>query len=98
MIIERNPYSGIYYAIWNPYARIPGTDTAGGRTPLVIAQSRDGIDFTDFTVLEGDPELGFCYPAICFLSENEMLVSYCFGTVNTAKQLSETRIRRLRVK
>ncbi|MBQ7639208.1 MAG: hypothetical protein IJS90_09945 [Clostridia bacterium] len=49
-----------------------------------------------FTVLEGDPELGFCYPAICFLNENEMLVSYCFGQVNTAKQLSETRIRLLR--
>ena len=95
MLIERNPYSGIYYAIWNPYARIPGTDTASGRTPLVIAQSRDGIDFTDFTVLEGDQELGFCYPAICFLSGNEMLVSYCFGQVNTAKQLSETRIIRL---
>ena len=76
MIIERNPYSGIYYAIWNPYARIPGTNTASGRTPLVIARSRDGIDFTDFTVLEGDSELGFCYPAIAFLSDNEMLVSY----------------------
>ena len=97
MIIERNPYSGIYYAIWNPYARIPGTETVSGRTPLVIAQSRDGIHFTDFTMLEGDPESGFCYPAICFLSENEMLVSYCFGQINTAKQLSETRIRRLTV-
>lgn len=95
MLIERNPYSGIYYAIWNPYARIPGTNTASGRTPLVIAQSRNGIHFTGFTVLEGDPELGFCYPAIIFLSKNEMLVSYCFGQVNTAKQLSETRIRRL---
>ncbi len=95
MLIERNPYSGIYYAIWNPYARIPGTDTVSGRTPLVIARSRDGIDFTDFTTLEGDPDLGFCYPAILFLSEKEMLVSYCFGQVNTAKQLSETRIRRL---
>ena len=97
MLIERNPYSGIYYAIWNPYARIPGTNTASGRTPLVIARSRDGIEFTGFTVLEGDPELGFCYPAICFLSADEMLISYCFGQVNTAKQLSETRIRRLRV-
>ena len=98
MIIERNPYSGIYYAIWNPYAHITGSNVISGRTPLVIAQSRDGINFTDFTVLEGDPTLGFCYPAICFISKNEMLLSYCFGTINTAKQLSETRIRRIRVK
>ena len=97
MLIERNPYSGRYYAIWNPYARVPGTDTAGGRTPLVIAQSVDGINFSGFTVLEGDTESGFCYPAIGFLSKNEMLVSYCFGPVNTAKQLAETRIRLLYV-
>ena len=98
MLIERNPYSGIYYAIWNPYARVPGANTISGRTPLVIAQSRDGINFTDFTVLEGDSTMGFCYPAIGFISKNEMLVSYCFGAVNTAKQLSETRIRRIQVK
>nr|MCR5783468.1 exo-alpha-sialidase [Clostridia bacterium] len=97
MLIERNPYSGIYYAIWNPYARVPGTNTASGRTPLVIAQSRDGINFSGFTLLESDPDTGFCYPAIGFLSKNEMLVSYCFGPVNTAKQLAETRIRLLYV-
>ena len=96
MLIERNPYSGLYYAIWNPYAYVPGSGTGSGRTrtPLVIAQSRDGIAFTDFTVLEDDSESGFCYPAIGFLSENEMLVSYLFGPAN---RLAETRIRRLRV-
>ena len=97
MLIERNPYSGVYYAIWNPYARIPGTNTASGRTPLVIAQSRDGIAFTGFTVLEGDPELGFCYPAIGFTGPGEMLLSYCAGSGSLGDEacLVRTRIAKI---
>ena len=80
MKIARNPYSGLYYAIRNPYrerADDPMEDCTWGRTPLVIAQSVDGEHFDDFDYIETDMRFGYCYPAVFFLSETEALVSYC---------------------
>ena len=85
MLISRNPYSNKYYAIWNPYRDDPESvlhpryRNTWGRTPLAIAESENGVDFSDFVLLEDDIHRGYCYPAIFFLSEREALVSYCSG-------------------
>lgn len=85
MEISRNPYSGKYYAIWNPYKDDPNSvehprfRNTWGRTPLAIAESEDGINYSDFVLVEEDIHRGYCYPAIYFLNEKEALMSYCSG-------------------
>ncbi len=98
MLLKRNPYSGKYYAIWNPTPRYnlraePGA--SWGRTPLVIAESADGLHFTEPVFLETDPERGFCYPAMEFLDEKTMLLSYCCGGAEDGWCLNNTAIRRI---
>lgn len=87
--IKQNPYSGIYYAVWNPvpetqfrylHSKEPKIWT-GGRTPLVIASSADGIHFKTPQIIEDDENAGFCYPAIHFTSSDSLLMSYCAGGV-----------------
>ena len=85
MLISRNPYSGKYYAIWNPYRDDPESvehprfRNTWGRTPLAIAESDDGLNYGEFQLIEDDIHRGYCYPAIYFLSEREALASYCSG-------------------
>ncbi|OQB51317.1 MAG: hypothetical protein BWX97_02325 [Firmicutes bacterium ADurb.Bin146] len=82
MKIAKNPYSGKYYAIWNPIPNYNGRVKeryAWGRTPLVIASSDNGIDFSEPEILEDDPKRGFCYPSVFFIDEKNMLLSYCSG-------------------
>lgn len=103
MLIAKNPFSGIYYAIWNPIpnynSREKGPWIHAGRFPFVIAQSENGIDFpvSDFTAIETVPDHGYCYPAIHFLSASEMLISYCCGGKEDGVCLSKTRIRKITV-
>ncbi len=70
-------------------------DYSWGRTPLVIAQSVDGIHFSKHCVIEDDKERGFCYPAIEFLSENTALISYCAGGKAEGCCLDKTVIKKL---
>ena len=85
MKISRNPYSGKYYAIYNPYKDDPTSvehprfRNTWGRTPLAIAESDDGINYSEIQLIEDDIHYGYCYPAIFFLSKNEALASYCSG-------------------
>ncbi len=98
MKIARNPYSGRYYSVWNPIPNYNGrviAPTTAGRTPLVIAESEDGINFSEYCVIEDDPTRGFCYPAIFFLNEKELLVSYCSGHPEEGNNLCSTTIRHL---
>lgn len=100
MLISKNPYTGIYYAVWNPVPNYNGRYKEevwchAGRFPFVMAQSENGIDFSEFVSIEDVPEHGYCYPAIYFLSENEMLMSYCCGGKDDGKCLSRTRIRKI---
>ena len=101
MLIRRNPFSGVYYAVWNPVPNYNGRlDPDGrwvnaGRTPFVMAQSDDGINFSRCTVLEDDPVRGYCYPAMYFLNEKEFLLSYCCGGPEDGMCLTRTRIRRV---
>ncbi len=100
MKIAKNPYSGLYYAVWNPIPNYNGrkiAPTTMGRTPLVIAESVDGINFgfSEYEIIEGDPTRGFCYPAVFFLGEKEMLLSYCSGYPEEGSTLCSTTIRRI---
>ncbi len=98
MKIAKNPYNGRYYAVWNPIPNYNGrviAPTTMGRTPLVIAESEDGIHFSEYAVLEDDPNRGFCYPAIFFPDEKSILVSYCSGYPEEGSHLCSTTIRRI---
>ncbi len=101
MLIRRNPYSGVYYAFWNPVPNYNGRLDKekrwihAGRTPLVMAASENGLDYSRFTVLEDQPDHGYCYPAVLFLNEKELLLAYCCGGARDGTCLSKTRIRRI---
>ena len=101
MLIRRSPFSGVYYAVWNPIPNYNGRIDPdkrwinAGRTPFVLAQSEDGVNFTPYTVLENDPGRGYCYPAIYFLDEKTFLLSYCCGGEEDGMCLTRTRIRRV---
>ncbi len=98
LLIKKNPFSGLYYAVWNPVPKSfahPIVGASWGRTPLVIACSSDGIHFTNPIVLEDDPTRGFCYPALEFLDEKTVLLSYCSGGEAEGCCLNRTVIRRI---
>lgn len=104
MKLARNPYSGKVYAVRNPVpeyhgrnADPPGEWITAGRTPLVIAESGDGVHFGEPVVIEDDPARGFCYPAVFFLNAREMLLAYCSGGRADGACLCRTTIRHLTV-
>lgn len=103
MLIRRNPYDGRYYAFWNPIplynGRIGRNEkwVHAGRTPFVMAVSEDGIDFSEYTVIENEPDHGYCYPAVFFLSEKKMLLSYCSGGPEDGMCLTKTTLRLLEI-
>ncbi|MBQ7152372.1 MAG: exo-alpha-sialidase [Clostridia bacterium] len=90
MQIKKNPYSGIYYAIWNPIPESPFLTWllpdalrplrwTGGRTPLVMAASRDGIHFGEACIIEDKPFAEYSYPAVFFTNEANALLAYTAG-------------------
>lgn len=104
MRIAQNPYTGHYYAVWNPIPNYNGRPDGAvhwGRNPLVMAKSVDGVHFSSPVVVENDPTRGYCYPAIFFVDAKTVLLSYCSGgpvfekLVGGAHVLSETTIRRI---
>ncbi|MBQ7689112.1 MAG: exo-alpha-sialidase [Clostridia bacterium] len=101
MLIARNPYTGLYYAFWNPIPKYNGRLTKkeayvhNGRTPFVTAVSEDGLSYSEPTVIEDDPDRGFCYPAVFFADEKTLLLSYCCGGKDDGMCLTRTRITRL---
>ncbi len=54
---------GRHLLIYNPVTILPG-DRKGVRTPLVIAESRDGVNWTPVVTLEDSPISQYSYPAI----------------------------------
>lgn len=103
MLIRQNPYSGKFYAVWNPIPEYNGRLDASarwihaGRTPFVLAESDDGLDFSPYIVLENEPDHGYCYPAICFLDAQTLLLSYCAGGPQDDMCLTRTVIRKVRL-
>lgn len=67
----------------------------GGRTPMVIAASRDnGHTFTEPFAFETDEGSGFCYCAMYF-TPDALLLGYCAGGQGDGACLTRTRIRRI---
>ena len=104
MELVKNPYSGKYYAVWNPIPNYNGRhDPNGavwGRTPLAIAESADGYnyDFGHIQYIEDDPARGYCYPALFFADEHTLLAAYCSGGGGEeAGCLQRLTIRRIRL-
>ena len=101
MLITRDPFSGLYYAFWNPVPNYNGRLDPNarwvhaGRTPFVMAVSADGRGWSDYTVLEDDPEHGYCYPAAFFPEPGVLLLAYCCGGEEDGTCLSKTVIRRI---
>ncbi|MBQ3519769.1 MAG: exo-alpha-sialidase [Clostridia bacterium] len=101
MLIRRNPYSGQYFAFWNPIPLYNGRLDPNekwvhaGRNPFVMAVSDNGLDFSSFVVLESEEDHGYCYPSVFFLNEKEMLLSYCSGGPEDDMCLAKTTIRKV---
>ncbi|SFH52819.1 BNR repeat-like domain-containing protein [Lachnospiraceae bacterium NLAE-zl-G231] len=91
---------GVLYAVWNPIPQYNGREEPemiflGGRTPLVIAASRDnGKTFTEPVSFEEEPDHGYCYCAMHFTKE-ALLLAYCAGGPEDGICLARTRIRRI---
>lgn len=99
MKIQRHPKTGFLYAVWNPIPNYNGrvvTKVGCGRTPIVFAYSRDdGATWSDYTLLEGDEERGYCYPAIFFTDDDAMLVAYSAGGPQDGDWISRLNIKKV---
>lgn len=90
---------GSIYAVWNPIPEYNGRETkkvfTGGRTPYVIAVSKDnGRTFSEAMAFETEEDSGYCYCAVHF-TEEAVLLAYCAGSVEDGSCLARTRIRRI---
>ena len=92
--------TGAIWTVWNPVpeynGRVKETDIfTGGRTPYVIAVSRDnGQTFSEGVAFETEKDHGYCYCAMCFL-EDGMLLGYNAGGPEDGSCLAKTRIRKI---
>jgi len=81
--MKRDPVTGTLVAIWNdthPARSVSPAEGTGGRTPLVMAFSRDGgIWWKEHKVLENDPQCGYCYTAMLFRGKELLLEYNCGG-------------------
>lgn len=91
---------GCILAVWNPIPEYNGRAKkteifTGGRTPYVLAVSRDnGKTFTREYAFETEEDHGYCYCAIHFTQE-AVLLAYCAGGPEDGSCLVRTRIRRI---
>lgn len=101
MSVKKAP-NGVLYAIWNPIPEYPGRTKSegiflGGRSPLVMAVSRDnGKRFSEPVAFEWDEARGYCYCAIHFVRDG-MLLAYCAGGTEDKSCLARCRIRKIRM-
>lgn len=99
--LAKNPYTGKFYAIWNPIpeynGRVSRNGAVWGRTPLAIAESTDGYnyDIENMRLIENDDTRGYCYPAVFFPDKDTMLLAYCSGGAEDGMCLTRLTIRRL---
>lgn len=98
MHIIRRP-DGALVSIWNPIPNYNGRNIIrgfAGRTPIVYAVSNDdGINWSDPSVIEDDPNAGYCYPAAFFTNDSSMLISYCSGKLEDKDCLAASSIMKI---
>lgn len=102
--MKRVPADGNLVAVWNPVpnyngrTQFSGKIWNGGRTPLVIAVSKDdGNTWGEYKVIENEPDYGYCYTAIHFLDDS-LLLAYCAGGPKDGNCLAKLRIRKIMLK
>ena len=85
MSMKRNPWTNELIAIWNdhdPRWGVAYQEGSWGRTPLVMAYSKDeGKTWYGHTIVESEPNRGYCYTAILFSAQwkDHVLLEYCWG-------------------
>ena len=90
--ISRIPSTGDLMMVWNNNGIKEGL-YKGKRTPLNIAISKnDGKTWENEKVLEDDPDGWYCYTAIHFVNDKEVLLGYCAGNRPKGTGLSITKL------
>ncbi len=97
--MKRNPATGELFSVWcdwNPDWKIARNQRLSwGRTPLVLARSKDdGKTWQDHVLLESEPDHGYCYIAMHF-TENALLLAYCCGGGKKSSVLQDMKIVRI---
>jgi sialidase-1 len=96
--MKLNPKSGELFAIWcdrDPRWQIDALAESWGRTPLVMARSKDnGHSWYGHRLLEAKADHGYCYTAM-FFTEEALLLAYCCGGGKDSQVLQDLRIRRV---
>ncbi|WP_085535190.1 sialidase family protein [Massilibacteroides vaginae] len=93
--IEKIPGSDDWLLVWN---NNDGSDakTKGQRTPLTMAISKDeGKTWKKIKNIQEDPDGWYCYIAIRFIDNDNLLLGYCAGSQSNNTGLSFTNITRL---
>jgi len=89
--IARIPSTGDLLLVWNNNDG-SNPQTAGKRTPLTVAVSKDeGKSWQHIKDIEADPDGWFCYISIHF-TKKEVLLGYCAGSQSKGTHLSVTNI------
>ncbi|MEX2511857.1 MAG: sialidase family protein [Cyclobacteriaceae bacterium] len=90
--ISRIPSTGDLMMVWNNNGVKEGL-YKGKRTPLNIAISKDdGKTWENEKVLENDPDGWYCYTAIHFVNDDQVLLGYCAGNRPKGTGLSITKL------
>jgi len=100
MLMTQNIFTGEYFAVWNPIPSYNGRKTTKhgwGRTPLVMAHSADGENFSAPFLIGADPQRGYCYPAMKFLDASTALLAVCSGGREDRSCLNRTEIFKLHI-
>jgi sialidase-1 len=93
--IARIPSTGDLLMVWNNNGMKEGP-IKGLRTPLNIAVSKDeGKTWLHTKTLEDDPDGWYCYTAIHFVGNKNVLLSYCAGNRPKRTSLSVTNVKLL---
>ncbi len=100
--VERNPFNGKLYGIWNPVPLYNGRfyrHIDWGRTPYYFAELSDDItSFKNIQVIEDEPDHGYSYVATLFTAEDEILLGYCSGGPEDGTGLCRQTIAKLKIK
>ncbi len=95
--MKRAP-GGELIAIWNDYTprwAVAPRDGSWGRTPLVLAVSRnEGKSWENHMLLEDRADHGYCYTAMYF-TDGALLLAYCCGGGSRTVTLQDLCIRRI---
>lgn len=90
--ITRIPQTKDLLMVWNNN-EVKGQMYDGNRSPLCLAISKnEGKSWQNVKTLEENLDKWFCYTAICFLNDNEILLSYCAGGKGLGTGMSTTKI------